>query len=181
MMLPLRESSGIARRPSPASRRKICFAIPSQNLVRLSFQLLHSGPSRKRCIKAQFAESDNTIEAAWKTELGLQSTKLRDDVRDRVEAAVERRNLRATVGEIAAAAGLKLSEADEALKALAYDSQAVLQVVAWRRLCGRALRHACMAASWPLDGECMRSPPLSLSLSSFVGVLGWRRRLQIRA
>ena len=35
---------------------------------------------------------------------------------------------RATVGDVAAAAGVKLSEAEAALQALAYDAQAVLQV-----------------------------------------------------
>ncbi len=59
-----------------------------------------------------------------------QSTKLQDEVRDRVEAAIKQQRYRATVGEIAAKAGLKLSEAEEALKALAYDSNANLQVCA---------------------------------------------------
>lgn len=68
------------------------------------------------------------IETAIRQELGLQSNKLLDTTRERVESAIERLRFRATVGDIAAATGLKLNEAEDALKALAFDSQAVLQV-----------------------------------------------------
>lgn len=58
----------------------------------------------------------------------MQSTRLEDNVRERVELSVERLRGRATVGDVAASAGLRLAEAEEALKALAYDSQADIQV-----------------------------------------------------
>lgn len=58
----------------------------------------------------------------------MQTNRLDPDVRDRVEAAVEALGYRATVGEVAARAGVKLSEADEALKALAYDALGHLEV-----------------------------------------------------
>ncbi|EFJ41494.1 hypothetical protein VOLCADRAFT_98565 [Volvox carteri f. nagariensis] len=61
-------------------------------------------------------------------EAGLQSNKLHPDLRERVEAAVEQLGGRVTVGDVAARAGVKLADADEALKALAYDTQASLKV-----------------------------------------------------
>ncbi|KXZ54783.1 hypothetical protein GPECTOR_4g853 [Gonium pectorale] len=63
-------------------------------------------------------------------EAGLQSNRLEGALRERVEAAVERLGGRVTVGDVAARAGVKLAEADEALKALAYDTAASLQVSA---------------------------------------------------
>ena len=72
--------------------------------------------------------SSSPLELAIKRELGMQSTLLSDDVRERVEASVEQLRGRATVGDVAAAAGLRLSEAETALKALAFDSEADLQV-----------------------------------------------------
>lgn len=58
----------------------------------------------------------------------LLSTKLPADVRRRAEEAIEKRGLRVTVGDVAGAAGLTLQQAEEALKALAADSAATLQV-----------------------------------------------------
>lgn len=49
-------------------------------------------------------------------------------MRERVEGALEKLRYRATPGDVAAAAGVKLVEADEALKALAYDALANLEV-----------------------------------------------------
>ena len=72
--------------------------------------------------------TSSPLELAIKSELGMQSTLLSDDVRERVEASVEQLRGRATVGDVAAAAGLRLSEAETALKALAFDSEADLQV-----------------------------------------------------
>ncbi|KAG2434871.1 hypothetical protein HYH02_012071 [Chlamydomonas schloesseri] len=65
-----------------------------------------------------------------KREAGLQSNRLDPDLRERVEAAIERLGGRVTVGDVAARAGVKLAQADEALKALAYDTAAALQVSA---------------------------------------------------
>lgn len=63
-----------------------------------------------------------------KREVGLQSNRLDQEVRDRVEKAIEQLGGRVTVGDVAAKAGIKLSEADECLKALAYDTLGVLEV-----------------------------------------------------
>jgi len=85
----------------------------------------HSGtriPSSSR------GEVSQGIEAAIRQELGMQSNRLLDTTCERVESSIERLRFRATVGDVAAATGLKLNEAEDALKALAFDSQAVLQV-----------------------------------------------------
>ena len=63
-----------------------------------------------------------------KREVGLQSNRLDQEVKDRVEKAIEQLGGRVTAGDVAAKAGVKLSEADECLKALAYDTLAVLEV-----------------------------------------------------
>lgn len=75
----------------------------------------------------------------------MQSTKLPDVVRQRVESAIHRNRYRVTAGEVAALAGITLAEAESALKALAYDAQAVLQVslAGWH---GMLL--ALVAAAW---------------------------------
>lgn len=74
------------------------------------------------------SKGNSAIETAIRQELGLESTRLPDNVRERVETAIQRNQYRATIGEIAAQAGLPLSEAEAALKALAFDSQAELLV-----------------------------------------------------
>ncbi|GAX74218.1 hypothetical protein CEUSTIGMA_g1667.t1 [Chlamydomonas eustigma] len=71
---------------------------------------------------------NEVIEPAVRQELGLQSNKIPKHTFQRVEKAILNCKLRATVGEIAAASGLRISETEEALRALAYDSQANLQV-----------------------------------------------------
>lgn len=49
-------------------------------------------------------------------------------MRQSVTAAIKRGGYRVTVGDVAAAAGVRLSEAEEALKALAADTLAHLEV-----------------------------------------------------
>ncbi|KAF8060028.1 hypothetical protein HT031_004966 [Scenedesmus sp. PABB004] len=66
--------------------------------------------------------------AAIKAELGMQSNQLDADLREGVERAVAGLGYRVTVGQVAARAGVKVSDADRALKALAYDSLAHLEV-----------------------------------------------------
>jgi hypothetical protein len=61
-------------------------------------------------------------------ELGMQSNQINPEVREAVERAVESSGYRLTVGEAAARAGVKLADADAALKALAYDSLGHLEV-----------------------------------------------------
>ncbi|GIL54988.1 hypothetical protein Vafri_10646 [Volvox africanus] len=63
-------------------------------------------------------------------EVGLQSNRLDSNLRERVEAAVAQLGGRVTVGDVASRAGVNLADADEALKALAYDTQASLKVSA---------------------------------------------------
>ena len=53
---------------------------------------------------------------------------LREEVRERVSSAVESLNGRVTVGDVAARAGVSISEAGEALNALAADTQGTLEV-----------------------------------------------------
>ncbi len=65
---------------------------------------------------------------ALKKELGVQSNRLDAQIKERVERAIDSLGYRVTVGDVAARAGVKLSEAEEALKALAYDSLGHLEV-----------------------------------------------------
>lgn len=74
-----------------------------------------------------------------KRELGLQSNKLDAALKDKTEAAIETLGFRVTVGDVAAAAGVTIAQADSALKALAYDSLAALEV-------GVKHEHACVCA-----------------------------------
>lgn len=76
---------------------------------------------------------------AVKRDLGMESNKLDAELRERVERAIVALGYRVTVGDVAAKAGVKLSEADAALKAVAYDSLGNLEVRA--ALC-LLLRHS---------------------------------------
>jgi hypothetical protein len=58
----------------------------------------------------------------------MQSNQLDAGIKERVEKAISKLGFRVTVGQVAAAAGVKLSEAEQALKALAYDSLGNLEV-----------------------------------------------------
>ena len=58
----------------------------------------------------------------------LESLSLEPQVRKRAEEAIEKCGGRVTTGDVAAAGSLSLAEADEALKALAADALATLQV-----------------------------------------------------
>ncbi|KAJ9512766.1 hypothetical protein QJQ45_019060 [Haematococcus lacustris] len=69
----------------------------------------------------------NPVEVV-KREQGLQSNRLPTDLRESVENAVEQLGFRVTPGDVAARAGVKLAQAEEALKALAYDTAAALEV-----------------------------------------------------
>lgn len=65
---------------------------------------------------------------AVKRELGMESNKLDAELRERVERAIASLGYRVTVGDVAARAGVKLSEVETALKAIAYDSLGNLEV-----------------------------------------------------
>lgn len=54
--------------------------------------------------------------------------RLSDSVRDKVQSAIEALGYRVTTGDVVARAGVKLSQADEALQALCCDSQGALEV-----------------------------------------------------
>lgn len=58
----------------------------------------------------------------------MQSNQLDADLKERVEKAIAKLGFRVTVGQVAAAAGVRLSQAEQALKALAYDSLGNLEV-----------------------------------------------------
>lgn len=58
----------------------------------------------------------------------LLTPRLDTDVRQRAEKAIELRGGRVTIGDVASTAGLRLDQAEEAVRALAADSQATLQV-----------------------------------------------------
>lgn len=75
-------------------------------------------------------------------EFELASNKVDSAVRERVEDAIARLGFRATIGDVAAKAGVTVAQADSALKALACDSLAALEV-RYRGLAGGLLL-ACM-------------------------------------
>lgn len=58
----------------------------------------------------------------------LESLKLQQSVRNSVQDAVEGLGGRVTVGDVSARAGVKISEAEEALNALAADASGTLEV-----------------------------------------------------
>ncbi len=58
----------------------------------------------------------------------LESLKLQQSVRNSVQDAVESLGGRVTVGDVSARAGVKISEAEEALNALAADTSGTLEV-----------------------------------------------------
>lgn len=76
--------------------------------------------------------ADDVVDAGFVPKGQLLSTRLSADVRRRAEDAIARKGGRVTVGDVAAAGGLTLGEAESALKALAADCAATLQV--WRAI-----------------------------------------------
>eukprot|EP00878_Enallax_costatus_P002812 GHUV01003004.1.p1 GENE.GHUV01003004.1~~GHUV01003004.1.p1 ORF type:complete len:653 (+),score=181.31 GHUV01003004.1:192-2150(+) len=99
-----------------------------------SSRLQDSHNSSRSSVRAQAASSDigrdndfNFMNAV-KRDLGMESNKLDAELRERVERAIVSLGYRVTVGDVAAKAGVKLSEADAALKAIAYDSLGNLEV-----------------------------------------------------
>lgn len=73
-------------------------------------------------------------EAAAISKGQLLSLQLNQDVRQRAEQAIAARGYSVTVGDVAAAGGLTLLQAEQALRALAADSLATLQVCRCDRL-----------------------------------------------
>lgn len=61
----------------------------------------------------------------------VESDKLPTDVRKRAMEAVDECGLRVTVGDVASRAGLKVTEAQKALQALAADTDGFLEVIGW--------------------------------------------------
>lgn len=64
----------------------------------------------------------------FQSEKGLRSTRISSSIREKVETAVQRQGYRVTVGDVSGSAGVTLSEAEEALQALAADSLGSLEV-----------------------------------------------------
>jgi hypothetical protein len=114
--------------------RKSAILRPSSTskALRRAKQTINFSKSISRQLIINFSRTSRSpaevIDTAVRQELGLQSNKIPEDNFRRVVQSIKKSTFRATVGEIAAASGLKISEAEEALKALAFDSQANLQV-----------------------------------------------------
>lgn len=72
----------------------------------------------------------------------VESDKLPKDVRERAMAAIDSSGRRVTIGDVASKAGLKLSEAQKALQALAADANGFLEVIFWTLcVCTVVLKH----------------------------------------
>lgn len=84
-------------------------------------------PTSPPSVPAASSEGFNPMKTFQK-ELGIQSNKLQPDIKERVERAIAALGYRVTVGDVAARAGVSIAQADEALKALAYDSLGNLEV-----------------------------------------------------
>lgn len=79
--------------------------------------------------KVQARASDpNPFLRSIEKQADIQTNKIPEAIRERVEQAVERLGGRVTVGDVAARAGVKLKEAEDALQALAYDTLGTLEV-----------------------------------------------------
>lgn len=72
----------------------------------------------------------------------VESDKLPSDVRKRAMEAVDSCGGRVTIGDVAGRAGLKLNEAQNALQALAADTEGFLEVLIFKNLC--TCTHICM-------------------------------------
>ena len=84
---------------------------------------------------------------------------LRGEVRERVSTVVESLNGRVTVGDVAGRAGVSISEAEEALNALAADTQGTLEVSTLSGCppCPAVLHGGVFwlaAATFPCDSTC---------------------------
>lgn len=88
-------------------------------------------PTRGFVISASFNKKSSITEVVGtfsSNKHELQSTKIDPDIRRRVEQAITQGNCAVTVGDIAATAGITIFQAEQAIKALAADSLATLQV-----------------------------------------------------
>lgn len=86
-----------------------------------------TGSCARKCCIAQ-AQSQEGLDLPSSQRPQLESLKLGQAVRNSVQDAVESLGGRVTVGDVAARAGVKISEAEEALNALAADSSGTLEV-----------------------------------------------------
>lgn len=88
----------------------------------------HSFPrifTSRRILAVKAASIDKVIKPGGLVE----SDKLPTDVRKRAMEAVDECGLRVTVGDVASRAGLKVTEAQKALQALAADTDGFLEVM----------------------------------------------------
>ena len=92
---------------------------------------------------------------AWQQRPQLESLKLGQAVRNSVQDAVESLGGRVTVGDVAARAGVKISEAEEALNALAADSSGTLEVNLLHTAASRVPRvYECLHTECNRAGKC---------------------------
>jgi hypothetical protein len=87
---------------------------------------------RRQRVQASFSqrpsESSSSGAMSPNREEVLASSGINPDLRGKVEAAVVKQGFRVTVGDVAAAAGVDVAHAEDAVRALATDSLATLQV-----------------------------------------------------
>lgn len=81
----------------------------------------------QQCCMAQ-AKNEDGLELPNSQQPQLESLKLQQSVRNSVQDAVESLGGRVTLGDVSARAGVKISEAEEALNALAADASGTLEV-----------------------------------------------------
>eukprot|EP00884_Botryococcus_braunii_P020460 jgi/Botrbrau1/7098/Bobra.0165s0120.2 len=84
--------------------------------------------SRERILKCHAMRDTDIADVAAAKFGGLESTKIPSKVREKVEAALDRLGPSVTVGDVSAAAGVTISQAETALNALACDTQGTLEV-----------------------------------------------------
>lgn len=138
-----------------------CFTLPPKPRSRLVFKasLFPNRPKTFRLIQtpifpgfgAKFRESRVFVPAvkasldattAIRPGGAVESDKLPSDVRKRAMEAVDACGGRVTIGDVAGRAGLKLNEAQNALQALAADTEGFLEVLIFKNLC--TCTHICM-------------------------------------
>lgn len=122
VLLPARRPIRVVARAAPAASRWARTTAPPPHRR-------HRAPTPVVVAAAASSNNSNPLARALERELGVQSASLDPRLREAVERAVERApERRVTAGDAAAAAGVPLADADRALRALAYDCLATLEV-----------------------------------------------------
>jgi hypothetical protein len=122
VLLPARRPIRVVARAAPAASRWARTTAPPPHRR-------HRAPTPVVVAAAASSKNSNPLARALERELGVQSASLDPRLREAVERAVERApERRVTAGDAAAAAGVPLADADRALRTLAYDCLATLEV-----------------------------------------------------